>query len=319
MTDTIEPVHVAVAVIRNDQGQVLLSLRADDVHQGGLWEFPGGKRESDESIDATLRRECLEELGIDIKRSRPLIRIPHDYGDTQVLLEVSLVEDYAGTPESKEGQEIEWVAIDKLSQREMPEANRSIVNALVLPDEMLITPDIETSEEDFLQQLEHSLQAGIKLVQFRQTQLADEAFINLARDVLALSREHGASVILNHSPEMYAHCVPEGLHLNSQRLMALCGRPVSMNTLLSASCHNLDEVQQANSMGVDFIVIAPVASTLTHPEADVLGWSGFQDLADAAAMPAYALGGMQAEDKAHAFASGGQGIAAIRSLWKSEE
>lgn len=316
MNDVVEPIHVAVAVIRNEQGQVLLSLRADDVHQGGLWEFPGGKREQDESIDAALHRECLEELGVNVSRSRPLIRIPHDYGDVQVLLEVSLVEEYSGIPQPQEGQELDWVAIDKLAQRDMPEANRSIVNALLLPDTMLITPDIDTTHEVFLQQLEHSLQAGIKLVQFRQTQLADDDFISLAREVMAIAHENDAQVILNHSMDMYPRCVPDGLHLNSQRLMALCERPVSMNTLLSASCHNLDEIQQANTMGVDFVVIGPVQATQSHPGVDVLGWPGFQALADTAVMPAYALGGMAFEDKASAYAHGGQGIAAIRSLWK---
>jgi len=318
MTSRTKHIHVAVAVICNDQRQVLLTLRADDAHQGGLWEFPGGKLESDERPVDALQRECSEEIGISIKDSRPLIRIQHDYGDRQVLLDVWRIEDYNGTPFGQEGQAMEWVDIGKLAQRSMPAANRAIVNALQLPDEYLITPDIVTSQDVFLDQLELSLQAGIRLVQLRQTQLPEDEYATLAREVLSLARQYNARVMLNHSLEMYPRCAPDGLHLNSQRLMALCERPVSMDTLLSASCHNLDEVQQANRKDMDFIVIAPVQTTLTHPGASVLGWQGFQDLTDAAVMPAYALGGLNPGDKNKVFKCGGQGIAAIRSLWNTE-
>jgi len=319
MTVRHEPIHVAVAVIGNDQGQVLLTLRADDAHQGGLWEFPGGKLESDERPVEALKRECREEIGISIEHLRPLIRIPHDYGDRQVLLDVWMIDSYQGTPFGKEGQAMEWVDTGKLAQRSMPVANRAIVNALLLPEDYLITPDIAVPKDVFLDQLQRSLQSGIRLVQLRQTQLPEEEYATLAREVLALAREYDARVVLNHALEMYPRCAPDGMHLNSQRLMALCERPVSMDTLLSASCHNLEEVQQANRMAVDFIVIAPVLATQTHPGATVLGWQGFQDLSEAAVMPAYALGGLNPGDKNNVFKNGGQGIAAIRSLWKTEQ
>lgn len=317
MTTSPEPIHVAVAVISNDKSEVLLSLRAKDAHQGDLWEFPGGKVEEGESLLAALHRECHEELGLTIELSRPLIRILHDYGDRQVMLDVHKVDTFSGQAHGKEGQAMEWVAIDKLALRAMPEANRGIIQALLLPDELLVTPDIATDTDVFLQQLQHSLEAGVRLVQFRQTQLSDEEYINLAKEVQEQARQSNARVLLNHSLDMYPRCAPDGMHLNSQRLMALCERPVSMNTLLSASCHNLDEIKQANNMQVDFIIIGPVQATQTHPDATVLTWEGFQTLADAAVMPAYALGGMSPADKDTAFEHGAQGIAAIRSLWKS--
>jgi len=72
-------IHVAVAVIRNPSGDVFITLRPDHVHQGGLWEFPGGKVETGESVYGALVREIHEENGIDILRAQPLIQIPYHY------------------------------------------------------------------------------------------------------------------------------------------------------------------------------------------------------------------------------------------------
>ena len=78
-----ELIHVAAAAIFNSQGQVLLALRSKKQHQGGLWEFPGGKVEAGESVRDALSRELEEELGIRIDQmsTRPLIQVPYHYPD----------------------------------------------------------------------------------------------------------------------------------------------------------------------------------------------------------------------------------------------
>ncbi|MEM9256053.1 MAG: NUDIX domain-containing protein, partial [Pseudomonadota bacterium] len=97
-------VHVAVGVIVNGDGQILISRRDAGVHQGGLWEFPGGKREAGEDITAALARELEEELGIVPSRATPLLEVAHDYGDKQVLLDVYVVWEHTGSAHSREGQ-----------------------------------------------------------------------------------------------------------------------------------------------------------------------------------------------------------------------
>src|SRR3954465_8084222 len=87
-TGGIEPVkrvHVAAAVIRGTDGKILIARRADTQHQGGLWEFPGGKVEPGEAVEAALARELQEELGITVEAARPLIKVTHDYPDKQIL------------------------------------------------------------------------------------------------------------------------------------------------------------------------------------------------------------------------------------------
>src|SRR5690606_2777302 len=133
-----------------------ISLRPAHAHQGGLWEFPGGKVDADEDAFAALARELDEELGIAITSARPLIRIPHSYPDRQVLLDVWRVSSFVGTPYGREGQRIAWVAPAKLDASVFPAANGPIVTAARLPDRYLITPE---PGEDFLVRLEHALTA----------------------------------------------------------------------------------------------------------------------------------------------------------------
>ena len=134
-------VHVAAAVIRDDSGKILIARRADSQHQGGLWEFPGGKVEADETVESALARELKEELGIVVGAARPLIKVRHDYPDKQVLLDVWEVSAFTGEPHGAEGQPLAWVTAKDLPNYEFPAANQPIVAAARSPGAYPITPD----------------------------------------------------------------------------------------------------------------------------------------------------------------------------------
>ena len=95
-------INVAVGVIKKNNN-VFICKRADEQHQGGLWEFPGGKVEQGETTFAALVREFQEEVNITIKQAEPLIEINHDYGDKQVLLDVWISSVFSGQAKSNEG------------------------------------------------------------------------------------------------------------------------------------------------------------------------------------------------------------------------
>lgn len=124
-----ERVHVAVGVIRDAQGNILIARRHADSHQGGLWEFPGGKLEGGESVVQALRRELQEELAIHMHSASALLQIKHDYADKSVLLDVWLVENFTGSAEGREGQPLRWVDSRSLSNFSFPAANQAIVDA----------------------------------------------------------------------------------------------------------------------------------------------------------------------------------------------
>jgi 8-oxo-dGTP diphosphatase len=121
---------VAVGIIINTQHQVLVALRPSHNPHGGLWEFPGGKFELNETAFDALKRELQEEIGITLNKASPFICVQHDYGKTLVELDTWQIEDYDGTPYGREGQTIRWVDLVELNQLIFPEGNKAIVDAV---------------------------------------------------------------------------------------------------------------------------------------------------------------------------------------------
>ncbi len=129
-TESHKMVHVAVGVIRH-QNKILISKRLIGAHQGGLWEFPGGKVEARETTQQALSRELHEELGIIVGRISPLLCVKHAYTDKIVGLDVWLVELFDGEPEGREGQLWRWVDIKKLRNFKFPKANQYILEFIL--------------------------------------------------------------------------------------------------------------------------------------------------------------------------------------------
>lgn len=312
-------VHVAAAAILNEQGQVLIARRPATVDQGGLWEFPGGKLAPYETGLEALKRELCEELGIEITRAQPLIRIHHEYPDKHILLDVWETRQFSGEPFGREGQAVRWVEIADLYNYAFPAANLPILRAVALPREYLITPE-ESDEAIFETRLIRALdEDGVRLVQLRAKELDEAAYIARAEKALAICHARGARLLLNAEPAMLDKVDADGIHLTSVRLAELAEkgeRPIPDNKWLSASTHDQQQLDQAGQVVCDFVSLSPLRVTPSHPERPPLGWHDFQSLVEQACMPVYALGGMSRHDSDHARAVGAQGIASIRDFWK---
>ena len=126
----MKQVLVAVGVIYDPKQGYFICRRATHQHQGGKWEFPGGKVEQAETVQQALTRELQEEIGIDVKAAKPLLVIEHSYSDKVVKLDVWLVTEFTGIAQSLEGLENRWVQLNELEQFDFPEANRPIIDVL---------------------------------------------------------------------------------------------------------------------------------------------------------------------------------------------
>jgi 8-oxo-dGTP diphosphatase len=270
--------------------------------------------ENGEDFFAALSRELREELGVEMDAARPLIKVRHAYADKAVLLDVWRVERYFNEPQGLEGQPLRWLAPEAMEAAEFPAADVPVINALRLPDQYLITGDAP-DRETWLRFLEQALQRGIRLAQLRSPQFRGEERLELYREARALAHRYGATLLLNGSPEQVRAIDADGVHLTAGRLLECDNRPLPNAQWVAASCHNLAELQQAERIGVDFVVVSPVRATASHPDTVPMGWDGLRALTDAVNLPVFALGGMTSGDLEMAWEFGAQGVAGIRRWW----
>lgn len=310
--------HVVVGIVLDDNNNVLVSRRHKNSHQGNKWEFPGGKVEQNEAVYDALCREFDEELGLEIEIATPWFVIQHQYPEKTVCLDIWRVRQFQGVAQGKEGQIVRWVPTSELSVLEFPQANLAIVKALSLPRLYAISAISRLGIEAFFEHLETALQAGLRLLQFREPDLPDRQFLDLATKATDLCHRYDARLLVNANPEVVQRCHADGVHLNGLRLDTLQSRPLDSRLLVAASCHNQAELDKAASLAVDFGVLSPVLPTQTHPGAATLGWQNFASLCNSAGFPLYALGGMNAGQLDNAIDNGAQGVAMISDLWQAD-
>ena len=121
---------IGVGVVLNAEGAVLIDQRLDEGLLGGLWEFPGGKQEPGEAIEATIVRELREELAIEAEVGEALITLDHAYSHKRLRFVVHLCRWLAGDPQPLASQQVRWVKPAELDAYPFPAANARIIAAL---------------------------------------------------------------------------------------------------------------------------------------------------------------------------------------------
>lgn len=313
---TEPPIHVVAGVVTDHAGRVLVAQRPPGKHLAGLWEFPGGKIDPGELPFDALRRELAEEIGIVVDTAQPLISVPWSYPEKRIVLDAWRVDSYTGVVHAREDQPLRWVALDELKRLPMPPADVPIVNALRLPDCYLITPMLTpAARRVLLEGIERACLAGIRLIQLRQPEWTPAEIEAVAAEAYSICARHGAILLLNADLQIAERCGLDGVHLPARIAAHFDARPIPADRWLAVSCHERAELEHARRIGADFVTLAPVSPTPSHPDARPLGWVRFAELTAGAAVPVYALGGLGADDIAPARAYGAQGVAAIRAFW----
>ncbi|MCF8006820.1 MAG: Nudix family hydrolase [Methylovulum sp.] len=309
--NTASPLQVAVGVVKNPQGKILIAQRHKAAHQGGLWEFPGGKLETNETPEMALVRELQEEIGITVRKISPLITLHHRYPDITVHLHVFWVHEFSGEVSGCEQQPLRWVSPHLLNEYPFLSANQPIITALRLPVYYAIIDDTRKTSPQ--QQLIALLKQNIKLIQARlktSSSLETTQFFDYA---VPICSDQKVILMTNSANQPSAVYRSEGLHLTSHDLLRCAQRPLTYRWV-AASCHSLEELLHAAKIGVDFAVLAPVMPTETHQDSPSLGWLQFASWVAQCTLPVYALGGMKVVDLEHAINYGAQGIASIRAF-----
>jgi len=123
-------IEVAVGVVYNQYDQVLVGQRVVKDLYFEKWEFPGGKLESEETVESALAREFLEETGIQVISSEPLMIVEHDYPDRHVRLHVHTITEFEGEVSALEGQQLKWISLEELNDLDFLQGNQVILDRL---------------------------------------------------------------------------------------------------------------------------------------------------------------------------------------------
>lgn len=309
-------VEVVAAVLQRADGAFLLAQRPAGKVYAGYWEFPGGKVEVGETLNAALNRELDEELGITVVKSYPWLTREFVYPHAKVRLNFFRVTDWQGEVHGKEGQAFAWQnpAPAPLTVEPVLPANEPILHALSLPTFYAISNATELGLDEFLRRLSVALARGLRLVQLREKNLTRAQLRELALKMLPLLRRHHAELILNADIELAREIGADGVQLTGSQLANLRQRPAL--AWCGASCHNAEELRRAEDLGCDFALLSPVLPTQSHPGEAALGWQKFAELASVASIPVFALGGLSQADQKIAWENGAHGIALLRQAWQ---
>lgn len=313
-------VQVAVAIIQKSDGQFLMASRPAGKGWAGWWEFPGGKIEADETPQQGLSRELQEELGITPIKTQAWLTRRYDYPATHdsvaktVQLHFYFVTEWQGELMPLEGQQLSWQTPDNITVSPVLPANAPIMHALALPTIYAISNLQEMGEQAFLVALEKQLKQGLKLIQVREKQMSRADLTLFSSQIIVIAGKYAAKVFINGDIDLAQKLGAHGVHLSSTQLNSLQEKPAGL--MVAASCHNTQELAQAEKMGLDFVVLSPVKHTKSHENALTLGWPQFQQMIAQSTIPVYALGGMNPQDLSEALANGARGIAMQRAVWQ---
>jgi len=309
-------VEVAAAVILREDGRFLLAQRPPGKAYAGYWEFPGGKIEEGESAQDALRRELHEELGIEAVTLFPWITRDYDYPHAAVRLRFFRVVTWRGELHGRESQQFSWQRTPEPTVAPLLPANGPILRALNLPPLYGISHAAILGVSVWEERLERALMQGLKLLQIREKDMPAALLEGLVERSLRATRRHGARLLVNGDAEIARRLRADGIHLTSVQLRSLDCRPAGFD-LVSASCHDAEELERARRIDADFVVLGPVHATASHPGTATLGWARLAALLKDYALPAYALGGLTASDLETAWRAGAHGVSMMRAAWVS--
>jgi 8-oxo-dGTP diphosphatase len=305
--------EVAAAVIERP-GEFLLAKRPEGKPYPGYWEFPGGKIEPGEDPRAALVRELREELGIEVREATPWITRVYTYTHATVRLHFFRVAAWEGEPRPLEDQAIAWQRREAPDVAPMLPANAPVLAALALPDVMVISNAAAHGIEDWIQALAARALEERMLVQIREKGANRQQVQHLLSRAMARAEPFGSRIVVNSDCGGFPQ--GGGVHLTSRALMAASTRPEA--SLVGASCHDEAELDRAERLRVDYVVLGPVKETASHPGAPVLGWQRFAQLARARPMPIYAIGGLTRNDMADARRHGAHGVALLSAAFAGQ-
>ncbi len=180
----------------------------------------------------------------------------------------------------------------------------------------LITDRTQTAGRALPAVVADALRGGLRAVQLREKDLTGSQLFELAGELRKVTREHGAQLLINDRIDIALAVAADGVHLGSSSLpVAAARRILGSDRVIGYSAHSLDEAQQAERDGADFVTFGPVYATPAKlPFGEPLGPSLLAQAARKLSIPVFALGGVKISSVSEVMSSGAHGIALISAI-----
>ncbi len=322
-TEVNKTIHVVAGIIRHPRNpsKLFFTQRQKGQHLEDLWEFPGGKLEKGESRFHALQRELEEETGIRVLSALPFHSLTHQYRDKNIFLDVWEVKDYSGRAHGREGQLSKWLDLEELSEYPFPEADLPVLQALMLPSELLITPELTSLIVDSsLQHFQKMMQMHIyPLVLFRSHYLDNKRYLDVATKLKEICDSTNAELIITradlNSLQSKQFESFDRRHIDACSIKKLTNLSFDESSFLSVGCRDSKELELAEETNCNFILLSTSCESIEDPQKITRDWHRFKNVALQTRIPVFAEGNIDRKDLSVARYQGAIGVAGSTDFW----
>ena len=269
-------VDVSIGIIFNMSGQVLLSLRNKTI-LADYWEFPGGKREKNEDLEDTLKRELLEEININVLNYFLIYTKNVEIDNTLYKLNFYRIVDYIGKPCANENQELLWLEPEKLNSINLLETNYEIKKIITQPLIVGISCAELLGTDNFVKILKNKLKTkAFDILQIRDKTLNKKKKENLLIQINTLSKKYNFSIVINDDTELAEKYSVKFIHLSHENSKIY--KPNQLFEIFSIAHHQGQSMESIERLKPKFIQLGPVFNTKTHPGKNNIGIDNCKDI-----------------------------------------
>ena len=306
-----EKIRCSIGIIQSNKAEELYIQRIKEPYLS-YFEFPGGKIKEGESPKSALIREFKEELSISVKKVNFVGKVFQNYPEFEIILYVFFINTFEGKIINSKRK------FCYKHSNDLEKGFKAIGSCMKVLKLSRLSPNIGISSYDrnpfdnSYKTQEAEIIKSYKMMRFRDLDQASPAQLELITRFIKSNSSH---YIIDHPFEELFNGAYTGIHYKSKYLYTLKSIPENL-IVYSGSCHSLEEVEHANRLNLDYIIISPV-KLAKYKNQEILGWDGFKKLTSKARMPTYALGGMNpmSNDYDTVKKNGGFGIAGIKKFW----
>lgn len=184
---------------------------------------------------------------------------------------------------------------------------------------ILFIADVDTLGDRLIPVVQSCLEGGVRMIQLRGKNLADQELYRLALTLRQITVAAGALLFINDRLDIAMAVEADGVHLGQHDLPLQVARPLLPNKILGKTCRNAEQAEEAQRQGADYVGLGAIFPSPTKPSAPVIGLETLKQVRTAVSLPICAIGGIHAENLADVLLAGADFVALISAISEADE